>query len=68
MTRTLAFLLLTACSPAPAQVAARVEVPTDPPLQCEGKLPGMFEDQDQCRILRGLEEAFGRELDGGVKH
>lgn len=65
MTRALAFLLLTACSPQVEVATARVEVPRDPPLDCEGKLPGMFETQDQCALLKAMDEAMGQELDGG---
>ncbi len=69
MTRILlAALALTSCTPQVEVKTARAEPPIIPqskPLTCEGQLPGMFENQDQCRILQGLEEAFGRDLDGG---
>jgi hypothetical protein len=51
-------LALTSCTP-------QVEVATASQLNCEDELHRMFETREQCRALRGLEEAFGKELAGG---
>ena len=59
MRALLAALALTSCTP-------QVEV-ASAQLNCEEELHRMFETREQCRALRGLEEAFGRELAGGVE-